>query len=243
MNDADNIKDQRDKSALQVIELNAPAVAETPVLGYQMGEFPPVGADPGRRVRVPQPWIVALASPVKIDVAVFEELTPFDEILGVGATTSTRVSSVGSEMTEHWSIADEVPDELRSATPVAGVSVEGGGLRALVWSNGLIIGTVDPMAKALKLLIAGFSVQARHDLAYANRESLQSALDVFPRDVVKLYVPDAEAYLQQASQELIDQSRRIAEERQRRLKRMHRWQVRIVNGETITTELNAPSHE
>lgn len=191
-------------TAVHPIEMDAAAVAAAPVLGYEIGE--PVR--PGdvttspRQLRQHRRWIVSTTSPVTIDIELFAEWTPFDALLFDGATTSTEVSSLGDELGKHWTISTRLSTQLDSAPPIPAVSVVGGGVTALVWADGMIIGATEPLATALNLLIEDFSQQARRAYVYADRRKLQDALDVLPADVKARHVPDADNYLTQADHEL-----------------------------------------
>lgn len=224
-----NVGDQS-ADAAQVIQLDAAAVAATPVLGYHFGEFVVATADPGQSVvrePMPQRWITSSATSVEIDVEFFHELKPFDALLGDGATTSTLVESVSDELAGNWTLPTVAAEQLGSAAAITGVSVAGRGFASLVWADGLIISAFEPFATTIQLLIKGFSEQARHEHVHADRQKLQSALDLLPPEVRREYVPDAETYLTEAATEMYHKT---AMERQRRLKDLRGAGVKFVDG-------------
>lgn len=192
--------------AALAIELDAAAVAAAPMLGYQIGELILDDDSTGsiKHLRLLQPWIESEKTAITIDVELFGECSPFDTLLGTDATTSAFVPSFSdalADLATLWDISPELHDQVQSSTPSDALFVFGGGIEALVWPDGMVIGTYEPFATALKLLIAGFSEQARRTYVYANAPALKAALDLLPAEVKANYFPEASKYSEQARRE------------------------------------------
>jgi len=203
------------------LELDAAAVAAAPLLGYRVVEL--AGPDDGnntegvRQLRVPASWIETENSPVTIDVKLFWEGRPLDDLLVKGSEASAFVPSLSEALADfggRWAISSQLHDRVRSSPPIEALLVDGGDAEALVWREGMVIGAHEPLATTLKLLIADFSEAARRTYVYAKPQSLESALRLLPDDVRSRYVPGAAGFYQQALRE----SHERTVEKQRRLK-------------------------
>jgi hypothetical protein len=189
--------------AAQAIELDAKAVSEAPVLGYEIDVTGPDDNGTGsvRHLRLVQPWIKSERIGTTIQVDIFEEYSPFDAVLVTGTTTAADIPSFQDALADfatRWDISSQLHQRLQSSPPIDALSVSGGGIEALVWPNGMVIGAQEPLATMLRLLIANFSEEARRAYEYAD---LKAAVDALPPDVKSRYVPDASKFCAQAAHE------------------------------------------
>jgi hypothetical protein len=189
--------------APQAIELDAKAVYEAPVLGYEIVVTGPDDDGTGsvRHLRLIQPWMKSEETGTTIQVDIFEEYSPFDAVLVTGTTTAAYVPSFQDALADfatRWDISSQLHHRLQTSPPIDALSVSGGGIEALVWPDGMTIGAQEPLATMLRLLIADFSEEARRACEYAD---LQAAVDALPPDVKSQYVPDASKFCAQAAHE------------------------------------------
>jgi hypothetical protein len=199
-----------DDKLAEALEFDAAAVAAAPLLGYGITEVGGPGDSNSsravQRLRVSQPRIEIENDPVTINIGLFAVCRPLDILLIRGPAASGFVTSLSEALRAfagRWAISSQLHDRVSSSASAALV-VDGGDAEALVWREGMVIGAHEPLATALKLLMADFSEQARHLYVDAQPTLLQSALRLLPEDVKSLYVPGANDFIQQAEHERHD---------------------------------------
>jgi hypothetical protein len=191
----------------EALEFDAAEVAEAPLLGYRIVELAgPGDSSPGGeewQLRVSQPWIETENDPVTISIGLFAACRPLHGLLIKAPEASGFVASLPDALAafgSRWAISSRLQDRASSSASAA-LAVDGGDAEALVWREGMVIGASEPLATALRLLMAGFSAEARRAHVQAQPLLLWSALRLLPGDVKSLYVPGADDFMQQAESE------------------------------------------
>jgi hypothetical protein len=213
-----------DDMLASAIELVAAEVAKVPLLGYRIAQLTAPGGgnhtQAARQLWMPQRWMRNENGGWTIDVKRFWACRPLDELLVKGSAVTMPVRSLAEELADfagRWAISSQfLHDCVRSSPPIKALVVAGGDAEALVWREGMVIGAHEPLATALRLLIADFSEAARKTYVYAQPQLLESALRLLPDDVKSRYVPGAAGFYEQALRELHQRT----VERQQRLKQI-----------------------
>jgi hypothetical protein len=198
-----------DEVRASALELDAKAIAATPLLGYRI-----VGiARPGdgsatevvRQLRVSQPWIEIENSPITIDIELFWACRPLTDLLADKSELVWFVKflpDVLADFGSRWAISPQLHDRV-SSSDSEGLAIVGGGAEALVWREGMVVGAPEPLATTLRLLIANFSAASRRAYVYSNSPLLESALGLLSDDMRSRYVPGAKGFIEQAAHELV----------------------------------------
>lgn len=189
------------------LELDAPAVAAAPIVGYRIDQVSAPGdgssSQTARRLQVSQPWIEKENSPVTIDTGLFAVCQPLGWLFASGPTASGVFAPISDALADfgcRWALSSELRARANSCAS-SGLVLFAGDAEALVWREGIAIGAYEPLETALRLLMAGFSEQARRAHVYAQPTLLQTALRLLPEHVKSLYVPEAQDYIDQAERE------------------------------------------
>jgi hypothetical protein len=187
----------------ELMTFSAAEFSHVPVLGYRLRESHRENADSVPYVPAPQRWMAVTTSKVIIDVPQFDRCKPFAQLLD-DASTSEIVKSASAELAANWQDHQEAIAKLKPKPKGIAVAVRGNAFQALVWAHGALISAAGPVATALKLLIADFSLETRARLVLAQPSALEKALNVFQPDVRDHYIPDADEYVAQAYSEVSD---------------------------------------
>jgi hypothetical protein len=213
-----------DEVLAQALELDAEAVAGSPLLGYRIVEVTWPDEDDAaeilRQLRLYQPWIETENIPVTIDIDKFWALRPLADLLVDRSDASGFVTSVSEALAAfggRWAISSQLRDRVGSSAS-EGLAIVGGDAEALVWREGMVIGAREPLATALKLLVADFSEAARQTYVYSKPQLLTSALALLPDEVKSRYVPGAGNFIDQAKHELTAEQHQLALKKQQILK-------------------------
>jgi hypothetical protein len=213
-----------DEVLAQALELDAATVAGSPLLGYRIVEV--TGTDRNsppemlRQLRLCQPWIETENTPVTIDIEMFWAFRPLADLVVDRSEASGFVTSVSEALTDfesRWAISSLLHDRVDSSDS-EGLAIVGGDAEALVWREGVVIGAQEPLATALKLLIADFSEAARQTYVYSKPQLLTSALALLPDEVKSQYVPGADNFIGQAKRELDRKRHQLVLNKQEALK-------------------------
>jgi hypothetical protein len=215
-----------DEVLAPALELDAEAVAGSPILGYRIVEVTWPDEDSAaeilRQLRLYQPWMETENIPATIDIDKFRALRPLADLMVDGSEAPRSVRSISGALADfgsRWAISSQLRDRVGSSAS-KWLAIVGGDAEALVWREGMVIGAQEPLATALKLLVADFSEAARYTYVYSNPQLLTSALALLPDEVKSRYVPGADSFIAQAWHELEAKSHDRAAKRQRVLRRI-----------------------
>ena len=218
-----------DEVLAPALELDAEAVAGSPLLGYRIVEVTLPDEDSAaeilRQLRLYQPWIEIENDPVTIDIGLFSVCRPLDDLLVEGSEESGLVTSLSEALADfsgRWAISSQLHDRVSSSAGEALV-VDGGDAEVLVWREGMVVGAREPLATTLKLLMADFSEAARQKYVHGQPQLLKSALRLLPDDVKSRYVPGASGFIEQAIRELHE---RVASKQQRLKERAPKLKIK-----------------
>jgi hypothetical protein len=91
------------EATIAAIELDAVAVTNAPLLGYEPGVLLAPAGDPhavARPIQVPRTWIATENTPATIDIESFADNSPFDELLGAQPLDSTPLPSLSRALAD-----------------------------------------------------------------------------------------------------------------------------------------------
>jgi hypothetical protein len=210
------------------LELDAEAVARSPLLGYRIVEITwpdeDSAAEVRHQLRLDQPWIETENVPVTIDIGKFREFHPLTDLLVDWSDVSQFVTSVSEALADfagRWAISSQLYDRVGSSPSEEGLAIARANAEVLVWRLGMVIGAEEALATALKLLVADFSGVARRTYVPANPQLLRSALAHLPDEVKSRYVPGAGGFIDQAQEELIGKAHERAVKTQLALRKKY----------------------
>jgi hypothetical protein len=195
-----------------LMTLSAVEFVDVPMLGYRLRKSYRENADTVPYVPAPQRWTAVFAAAVIINLPLFDRCKPFAQLFN-SPTTSKIVASASEELAKNWQAHTTTIAQLRPQPAGDAVVVGGNDFQAMVWAGGALISAAGSVATALKLWIAGFSLEARKKLVYAQSTTLEEALAVFRPEVRSLYIPRADEYVTQAKDEAICESQKQLAER------------------------------